>query len=81
MRTPSRVNGKNGWRIERDPGGEVSWFRPDGTGYRAGPLHWAIDPKIPSEPRAEPPKALPEDPFRAGPERRSHEPERGTMPS
>jgi len=48
MRTPSRVNGKNGWRIERDPGGEVSWFRPDGTGYRAGPLHWAIDPKIPS---------------------------------
>jgi len=27
-----------GWRIERDRGGTVRWFRPDGIRYRAGPL-------------------------------------------
>jgi hypothetical protein len=26
-----------GWRIRRKPGGEVGWFRPDGTPHRAGP--------------------------------------------
>ena len=26
-----------GWAIKREQHGTVSWFRPDGTGYRAGP--------------------------------------------
>ncbi len=26
-----------GWRLTRAPDGRVSWFRPDGTGYLAGP--------------------------------------------
>jgi hypothetical protein len=26
-----------GWSIAREPDGQVSWFREDGTGYRAGP--------------------------------------------
>jgi hypothetical protein len=26
-----------GWRIERDPDGEIAWFRPEGVRYRAGP--------------------------------------------
>jgi len=26
-----------GWRLTRDRGGQVRWFRPDGTRYRAGP--------------------------------------------
>ncbi len=26
-----------GWGLERDRQGELRWFRPDGTGYRAGP--------------------------------------------
>jgi hypothetical protein len=32
-----RLVHEHGWRVERDPGGDLSWFRPDGTGYRAGP--------------------------------------------
>jgi hypothetical protein len=32
-----RLVHEHGWRIERDTDGEVRWFRPDGTGYRAGP--------------------------------------------
>jgi hypothetical protein len=29
---------EHGWSLERDAAsGEVKWFRPDGTGYRAGP--------------------------------------------
>ena len=30
-----------GWRIERNNAGAVRWFRPDGTGYRAGPRQYA----------------------------------------
>jgi hypothetical protein len=26
-----------GWSVGRSPGGQVRWFRPDGSGYRAGP--------------------------------------------
>ena len=26
-----------GWRLKREADGSVKWFRPDGTGYRAGP--------------------------------------------
>jgi hypothetical protein len=26
-----------GWRLRREADGEVRWFRPDGTRYRAGP--------------------------------------------
>jgi hypothetical protein len=26
-----------GWRLSRESDGEVRWFRPDGSGYRAGP--------------------------------------------
>lgn len=33
-----RLVHEHGWRIERDPDGQVRWFRPDGTGYRAGPI-------------------------------------------
>jgi hypothetical protein len=32
-----RLVHEHGWRIEREPDGEVRWFRPEGTGYRAGP--------------------------------------------
>jgi uncharacterized protein DUF222/HNH endonuclease len=28
---------EHGWRLHRDEDGTVRWFRPDGTGYRAGP--------------------------------------------
>jgi hypothetical protein len=33
-----------GWRLKRHPDGDVGWFRPDGTRYRAGPApprEWA----------------------------------------
>ncbi len=26
-----------GWSVERDAGGLINWFRPDGSGYRSGP--------------------------------------------
>ena len=28
---------EHGWRIERDAGGELTWTRPSGVRYRAGP--------------------------------------------
>lgn len=32
-----RLVHEHGWRVEREPDGDLHWFRPDGTGYRAGP--------------------------------------------
>ncbi len=32
-----RLVHEHGWRIEREPGGEIAWRRPDGIRYRAGP--------------------------------------------
>ncbi len=32
-----RLVHEHGWSVKRDPDGTVRWFRPDGTGYRAGP--------------------------------------------
>ncbi len=32
-----RLVHEHGWRIERDPGGEIAWQRPNGIRYRAGP--------------------------------------------
>jgi hypothetical protein len=32
-----RLVHEHGWGLTRDPVGEVGWFRPDGTRYRAGP--------------------------------------------
>jgi len=32
-----RLVHEHGWRVKREPDGSVRWFRPDGTGYRAGP--------------------------------------------
>lgn len=36
-----RLVHEHGWRVRRDSDGRVRWFRPDGTGYRAGPSPWA----------------------------------------
>jgi hypothetical protein len=44
-----RLVHEHGWRIERDVGGQMSWFLPDGIRYRAGPS---------SDAAAEPPLAL-----------------------
>jgi hypothetical protein len=32
-----RLVHEHGWSVRREPGGEVGWFRADGTRYRAGP--------------------------------------------
>jgi hypothetical protein len=32
-----RLVHEHGWRVDCHPDGDLSWFRPDGTGYRAGP--------------------------------------------
>jgi hypothetical protein len=32
-----------GWRLTRDPDGQVRWYRPDGRRYRAGPSPGATD--------------------------------------
>ncbi|MCI0635351.1 MAG: HNH endonuclease [Actinobacteria bacterium] len=32
-----RLVHEHGWRVERDPSGEIRWLRPDGVRYRAGP--------------------------------------------
>ena len=32
-----RLVQEDGWSLRREPDGAVKWFRPDGTGYRAGP--------------------------------------------
>jgi hypothetical protein len=32
-----RLVHEHGWSVKRDADGETRWFRPDGTGYRAGP--------------------------------------------
>jgi hypothetical protein len=32
-----RLVHEHGWRIRREADGDVGWFRPDGTRYRAGP--------------------------------------------
>jgi hypothetical protein len=34
---------EHGWRIQREPGNIVAWFRPSGNRYRAGPAVNQID--------------------------------------